>query len=264
MVGPNGTLIPPPPTADPRVGLVNYWPDPIDGKLRAAIFTISDRQFAGLAPFAGEEVFKSFDARGLEQLGHGADVPSDQRAHMLRFSRADAYPPRPLYEVFDPRLWRANYQNGAFFKNKVVLIGAASQIAHDVVSTPLSPNTLGPELHLETMAAALAHEFLRPTPARWMFILVGQRVHAPGFSSRSLGGRSLVSLARPWGRLLSGQPADMTARISPPYRAGLEHVPAQRIILAGLRVCARTVGETAHPPHPRALRLEKPGQGNPR
>ncbi len=173
IIGPNEALIPPPATADPRVGLVNYWPDPNDGKMRAAIFTISDRQIAGLAPYPGEEVFETFDARGLEQMGHGGAVPRDQRAHMLRFSALGAYPPRPLYEVFDPRLWRANYQNGAFFKDKVVMIGAASQIAHDVVNTPMSPATLGPALHLEAMAAALGHEFLRPTPPRWMFSLVG-------------------------------------------------------------------------------------------
>ncbi len=171
VVWPNATLIPDP-ANDPRVGLVNYWPDPNDGKVRSAVFTISERQLAGLASFPGEEVFQTFDARGLEQLGRAADVPRDQRAHMLRFSAVGAYPPRPLYEVFDPKLWRANYQDGAFFKDKVVMVGAASQIAHDVVNTPMSPNTLGPALHLETMAAALGHEFLRPTPRFWMQGLV--------------------------------------------------------------------------------------------
>ena len=39
---------------------------------------------------------------------------------MLRFSANDAYPPRPLYEVFDPKFWHANYGDGAFFKDKVV------------------------------------------------------------------------------------------------------------------------------------------------
>ncbi len=173
IVCPNGTLIPPPPTADPRVGLVNYWSDSVDGKVRAAAFTISIGQLTGQPPFAGEEVFESFDARGLEQMGRSADVPRDQRAHMLRFSAIGAYQPRSLYEVFDPKFWRANYQNGAFFKDKVVIIGAASQITHDVVSTPLSENTPGPALHLEAMAAALVHEFLRPTPPPIMFVLVG-------------------------------------------------------------------------------------------
>ena len=173
IVCPNSTLIPPPPTADPRVGYVNFWPDYfVDNKVRAAAFTTSERQLAGQAPFAGDEVFASFAARGLEQLGHGADVPRDQRAHLLRFSAVGAYRPRSLYEVFDPKLWQANYQNGAFFKDKVVLIGYTAQAMHDVVATPLNETTPGPVLHLETMAAALAHQFLRPTPPGWMFALV--------------------------------------------------------------------------------------------
>ncbi len=174
IVCPNTTLVAPPQMADPRVGFVNFWGDEyVDYKVRGAAFTTSERQLAGQAPFPGDEVFESFVARGLEQLGRGADVPRDQRAHLLRFSEVGAYPPRTLYEVFDPKLWKANFQNGEFFRDKIVMIGAASQIAHDVVVTPMSQNTLGPALHLETMAAALAHQFLRPTPPGWMFALVG-------------------------------------------------------------------------------------------
>ena len=136
-------------------------------------YTISVRQLAGLPPYPGDEVITSFDARGLEQLGHGADVPRDQQQHMLRFSAVGAYPPRSLYEVFDPELWKANYGSGAFFKGKVVMVGAASQIAHDFVTTPMNPNTPGPALHLESMAAALGHEFLTATPPNMMFVLVG-------------------------------------------------------------------------------------------
>jgi adenylate cyclase len=173
FIVPNSTLIPPPPRADPRVGYVNFWEDRIDGKVRAARFTTSDRQIAGQAPYPGEDVYVSFAARGLEQLKHDGDVPRDQRDHLLRFSELGVYPPRSLYEIFDPKLWRANFQNGAFFKDKVVLIGAVAQSQHDVVPTPLNENTFGPELHLQTMAAALGHEFLETTPLPWMFGLVG-------------------------------------------------------------------------------------------
>ena len=172
IVTPNTTLIPPPARTDPRVGYVNFWPDPVDNKIRATIFITSDRQLAGFQPYPDEETYHSFGARGLEQLGREADVPKDQRARLLRFSEVGAYPPKPLYEIFVPRYWHANYQDGAFFKDKVVLIGASSQIAHDVVVTPMSPTTPGPELHLDVMAAALGHQFLQPTPPRWMFGLV--------------------------------------------------------------------------------------------
>ena len=173
IITPNDKLIPPPAMADDRVGYVNFWPDPNDGKMRAANFTTSDRQLAGLAPFPGEEIFESFSARAIEKLGHAKDVPRDQRAHLIRFSANGAYEARSLYEVFDPKLWQANYKDGAFFENKVVLIGAASQIAHDVVVTPMAPDMPGPVLHLQTMAAALQHEFLRPTSLATDYTLLG-------------------------------------------------------------------------------------------
>jgi adenylate cyclase len=173
IIVPNSTLIPSSPLADPRVGYVNFWPDQIDGKVRAARFTASERQIVGREPYPGEEVFVSFVGRGLEQLGHRADVPRDQRDHLLRFSEPGAYEPTSLFEVFDPKMWHANLHDGALFKDKVVLIGAIAQSLHDVVPTPMNENTFGPELHLETMAAALGHEFLRPTPPGLMIGLVG-------------------------------------------------------------------------------------------
>ena len=173
IVWPNSILIPPPAEADQRVGYANFWRDPIDNKMRATSFSTSDRQLAGLTSFPGDQVYHSMVARGLEQLGRGADVPRDQRGHLLRFSTANAYPPRTLYEVFDPKFWRANFGNGAFFKDKVIVVGAAAQSMHDFVSTPLDTDTPGPALHLQVMAAALGHEFLHPTPPLWMFALVG-------------------------------------------------------------------------------------------
>ncbi len=172
IIVPNEQLIPGA-IHDDRVGYVNFWPNAVDGILRAARFTISDRTLAGYPPYPGEEVFESFSARALEKLGHAADVPRDQRAHMIRFSPNDTYQERPFYEIFDPKLWEANYRDGAFFKNKVVLIGAASQIAHDVVSTPMTPDMPGPVLHLQTMAAAMRHEFLRMTSPAVDYALLG-------------------------------------------------------------------------------------------
>ena len=41
-----------------------------------------------------------------------------------------------------------------------------------MVDTPLSPNTLGPAVHLQAMAAVMGHEFLRPTPPKVELALV--------------------------------------------------------------------------------------------
>jgi adenylate cyclase len=173
VVTPNEALIPPPQMQDDRVGFVNFWADPIDEKIRAINYRVTDRQLANLPPHPGEEVYESLSARGLEKIGHGNDVPRDFRGHMIRFTEPDAFPPRPLYEVFDAKLWHANYADGAFFKDKIVIVGASAQVKHDVFDTPMSPVTSGPGLHLQAMAAAIDHEFLHPTPRGVDFALVG-------------------------------------------------------------------------------------------
>src|SRR5262249_33769374 len=128
---------------------------------------------AGLPPDPSEEVYQSLSARGLAKIGHANDVPQDFRGHMIRFTSPEAFAPQPLYEVFDPKCWHANYADGAFFKDKMVRVGSSAQVEHVTVVTPMSPMTLGPSLHLQAMAAAMNHEFLRPTPAQAGLALVG-------------------------------------------------------------------------------------------
>jgi adenylate cyclase len=171
-ITPNDALIPPPQLQDNRVGFVNFWPDPIDDKTRAATYRVTNRQLAGSPPEPGDQIYESFAARALAKIGHANDVPDDFRGHMMRFTPPDAFQPRPLYEVFDPKFWHANYADGAFFKDKVVLVGPSAQVWHDVVDTPMSPNTPGPTMHFQAMAAALGHEFLRATPQKISLALV--------------------------------------------------------------------------------------------
>ena len=171
-VTPNNALIPPPQLQDDRVGFVNFWADPIDGKVRSVLYHVTNRQLAGLPPHPSQEIYESLSARALTKIGHASDVPQDFDGHMIRFSDLDAYEPIPLYQVFDPKLWHANFADGALFKDKIVVVGASAQILHDVVDTPMSPATLGPGLHLQAMAAALGHEFLRPTTRKINLALV--------------------------------------------------------------------------------------------
>jgi adenylate cyclase len=173
IVVPNTSIIPPPPLQDDRVGFVNFWSDSVDGIVRGIYFTRSERDVARLKPFAGEEIFESFSARVLEKLGRAADVIRDRQQHPIRFSGSDAYPPRPLYEVFDSKLWHANYADGAFFKDKIVIVGWSAQIQPDVVATPMELDTPGPVLHLQAIAAALDHEFLHNTSEGIDLVLVG-------------------------------------------------------------------------------------------
>jgi len=173
MVLPNENLIPVPQARDDRVGFVNYWND-IDGLVRRAQFHESDQHLARLSEVPGDEIYDSLTARALKKLGRSDAVPSDLNSHAIRFGPADAYSPYPLYELFLPATWQANYQGGAFFKNKIVMVGTSAQIQHDFVATPIDENMHGPAMHLHTLAAALDQEFLQEVPFRadYLFIFV--------------------------------------------------------------------------------------------
>ena len=185
--------------------------------------------------------------------------------HMIRFSAVDAYEPRPLYEVFDPKFWHANYADGAFFKDKIVMVGASAQILHDVVDTPMSPTTLGPGLHLQAMAAALGHEFLRPTPPKVGLALVG----AAGLVAWLL----VAFLRRPL--LCVGALVALTATYLGTARLFYDKtglllltVPVlSALVLSGsfslgFEYFLERLGEIAHPAHAGTLCVEKSRRGN--
>ncbi|MGI8482116.1 MAG: CHASE2 domain-containing protein, partial [Chthoniobacterales bacterium] len=171
-VVPNEQLVPPPQMEDDRVGYVVFFGDKLDQKVRAVRYTMSDRQLADLPPHSSQEVYSSLAARALEKLGQADAVPRDLAAHLIRFTAPEAYRPVPLWELFDTKMWHANYADGSFFKNKVLIVGSSAQVVHDVVATPMDPNTAGPALHLQSVAAALDREFLRATPYQMGFALV--------------------------------------------------------------------------------------------
>src|SRR6267143_2290912 len=166
------SLIPPPQLEDDRVGCVIIFPDPLDNRIRSVCYRFTDQQLLGNEPLPDEKPYEALSTRALRKLGRAGDIPPDLEGHLARFGEVNAYPPRPLWEVFDPKSWKANYQDGAFFKDKIVVVGASSQIAHDVFDTPINAETPGPVFHLYALAAAMDHEFLRDTPIRIGFVLV--------------------------------------------------------------------------------------------
>jgi len=171
-VPPVESLIPPPQMYDDRVGCVIIFPDPLDNRIRSVCYRFTDQELLGNQPLPDEVPYEALSTRGLRKLGNAADIPNDLEGHLVRFGASDAYPPHPLWEVFDPKSWKVNYKDGAFFKDKIIVLGASSQIAHDVFDTPINPETPGPVFHLYALAAAMDHEFLRDTPVRIGFILV--------------------------------------------------------------------------------------------
>jgi adenylate cyclase len=172
-VPPNSVLIPVPGMADDRVGYVAFFPDPWDGKIRTVRYTTTELQLAGMEPRQGEVPFVSLSGRALEKLGLGDRVPRDLQPRRIRFSELSEYQPRPVWQVLDPKFWRQNYGDGAFFKDKIIMIGSSAQVHHDVFPTPMMPDMPGPVIHLHAMAAAIDGEFLRTTSLNTGHALVG-------------------------------------------------------------------------------------------
>ena len=179
FVPPNQALVPDG-FLDDRVGYVSIWPDP-DNRIRRINYAMTDaqvmRRLQSLEPGPAqpwETVYESLDGRSLRKLGFDNRIPPAGRSSMIRFGPNDAYQPHSFFEIFVPALWEHNYGGGSFFKNKIVLVGAASAIAHDVHPTPISDATSGPLIHFHAIAAALDGEFLNETsPLTNLILLLG-------------------------------------------------------------------------------------------
>ena len=179
FVPPNKHLIPEG-FVDDRVGYVSLWPDG-DNRIRRMNYAMTDSQIVKL--LQGEDpnpaqpwetIYESLAARGLRKLGFASRIPPAGRSSRIRFGSDEAYQPRSFFEIFVPVLWERNFGSGSFFKDKIVLIGAASAIAHDVHPTPISDTTSGPLIHFHAMAAVLDGEFLRETsPLTNCILLLG-------------------------------------------------------------------------------------------
>ena len=173
LVSPNADLIPSPAQYDDRVGYVNYWGDEQDGKVRAARFFTSERQFAGQKPSPSDVLCASLVARAMEKLGRSNEVPHDSQDHLIRFSATDAYQPYPVWEIADPDMWHSKYSDGEFFEDKIVVVGAsATYKLHDVIDNPIGPEIKGPVMLLNVLAATMDHEFLRRLPVALDLLIV--------------------------------------------------------------------------------------------
>ena len=149
---------------DPRVGYVNYDPD-LDGAIRLLLFNTTLSAYNGRAAQPAEPVYESVVARAMGQLGLSAMVPKDGQPRLFRYTdirRGINYPPYPFWEIFSDAAWKANYQDGHFFKDKIVIVGAAAPILHDVQPTPYG-EILGPDLQLQALAAAMSQDYLALT-----------------------------------------------------------------------------------------------------
>jgi len=166
---PSETLLERKRPVDPRLGYVTFWSDP-DGAVRHMRMTTSMEEISDNKR-PPEEIFASLEARTLWRLNR----PDLIRAGEVPFrfvGGPHTIQPRPIYEIFVPGFWSGNFQDGKFFKDKIVFVGPEGSWSHDEHATPfrvidgdeaLMP---GPEIHLNALNAALQSDFLTELPQR--------------------------------------------------------------------------------------------------
>ncbi|MEQ1860100.1 MAG: adenylate/guanylate cyclase domain-containing protein [Chthoniobacteraceae bacterium] len=152
--------------ADPRVGYVNMFPDP-DGVVRKMRFRVTREELAQKPAPPGAVEYESMAARMARQAGEADKIPPGRGDHPIRYAYKgetllEETKPMSLYSIFVPAMWEANFQNGEFFKGKIVLIGPEGNYTKDVGESPFG-TIAGPEFHLNALNALLTGEFLRST-----------------------------------------------------------------------------------------------------
>ncbi len=156
-------------------GFVNFNPDEVDGLIRRARYTTTLTFENKGIRLTGEREFRSLAAEVIHAMG--GEVPEGD--HDLRFAgqkitgAADVYAPKSIYEIFSDKFWKSNYNNGEFFRDKVVMIGPVAPRFQDIHNTPMGPVT-GPQLHLQAIACGLDKAFIRRLTNPWPgMILLG-------------------------------------------------------------------------------------------
>jgi adenylate cyclase len=152
---------------DPRVGFVNMFPD-ADGVIRQMRFRVTREEMAHIHAPADATEYESMAARMVRQAGEGDKVPPDRGMRRIRYAYKgetlhEQSKPMSLYSIFVPAMWEANFQNGEFFRGKIVLIGPEGNYTKDVGMSPFGL-IAGPEFHLNAANAILTREYLRETP----------------------------------------------------------------------------------------------------
>lgn len=147
--------------ADSRVGYLRVWPDP-DEVVRTAVFRIPPEE---VKKITGVEVpMESFVAKALRQVGRPDLIPDGYDAVRFRFTGLPGvgYRPYRLLQVLGRKSWQSNFNNGEYFRGKIVLVGGLANIFGATHRTPLGlPDMSGAELQANILGAALTNEFLR-------------------------------------------------------------------------------------------------------
>lgn len=146
---------------EPLVGFCNFNVDARDGLVRSARYSTTKSMMNEGIRRAGETEYLSLAAQVIQAMGY-APPRGDKE---LRFSgrtetgALDVYKPISIYQIFSEKEWQHNYQNGEFFRDKVVMIGPVAPRFQDMHLTPMGTIS-GPQLHMQAIACGLDRAFI--------------------------------------------------------------------------------------------------------
>jgi len=167
--------------ADDRVGYVNFWPE-ADGVIRSARYRMTRGEAFQTAD--NGQVYYSLAGRVMQKIGLGPLVPGALRG--LRFAptqAAEGFQPIPLYTLFLPDAWRKNFNNGAVFNDKIIVVGPYGNSLKDQLPTPFGLMD-GPELHLNAINEALHSDFVSiPSDKEFAILIVAMGIAAFALSA---------------------------------------------------------------------------------
>jgi adenylate cyclase len=144
---------------DGNWGVVNL-PVWTDNKVRSVYTSVTASNIMGIASLPQEDAVPSLTTVAARSLG--VEAPNNPKEEPLRFRYSLPGTTRviSLFEIFVPDFWKSNYADGAFFKDRVVLVGATAERLHDFHLTPWGKLS-GPEINLHALAAMLRGSWLK-------------------------------------------------------------------------------------------------------
>lgn len=157
----------------PVYGFANFRPDNRDGLVRYASFSSSLSEENGDPPIPGEPRFDSIAGAVLKKLGKAAPYERAPLRFALEEDSVDPatgltggseylatriYKPLSIRDIFIPNEWEHRFGSGAFFKDKVVLIGPAFPRFQDNHQTPVG-QLYGPQLHLQAIGSGMSDAY---------------------------------------------------------------------------------------------------------
>ncbi len=128
------TLLPRDEVPDSRLAFANFLPD-ADGVVRRAHYRFSLRDVSGI--HSDQASYESPSAAALRKLHRSDLIPKTNSAPFRYTGPPGTFPSHSVYELFVPSLWKANFADGGFFKDKIVVIGPSGSWSHDEHTTLL-------------------------------------------------------------------------------------------------------------------------------